>query len=127
MSLAHTLRFMTAVAFRRLDGTLHPGVWHHRGLPTYDPATGTVTAPAAALYPVEVLVSEYKADEIDGVRVLSTDRRLCVRQETLPVAPGLRDRVELDSTTWWFLVSQHQDAASLTWQFQGRAEGEQTP
>jgi hypothetical protein len=118
---------MSKVAFQRLDGTLHPGLLHHRGLPTYDPATGTVTSPAAEVYPVEVLVSQYRADEIDGVRVLSTDRRLCIRQETLPVTPGLRDRVELDSATWWLLVRQEQDAAGLVWIWQGRAEGEQLP
>lgn len=137
MSLKTTLQSMTNVAFRALDGTLLPGVWMHRPLPTYDPVTGDVIAPPAALYEVSVLVSQYRRDEIDGVRILATDRRLCVMQalatnvptpsvlmpQGLPVAPTVRDQVEIGGTLWR-LVTVEQDAAGLTWCCQGRAEGE---
>jgi hypothetical protein len=137
MSLQTTLQYMTRQAFRSLHGTLQVGTWVHRALPTYDPSTGIVSAPAPALYPVAVLVSQYRRDEIDGVRILATDRRLCVMQATvtdpqppgsavpqgLPVAPTVRDQVEIGSTLW-HLLDIAQDSAGLTWQCQGRAEGE---
>jgi len=131
MSLQTTLQYMTRQAFRSLNGTLQVGTWVHRALPTYDPATGTVVAPAPALYPVAVLVSQYRRDEIDGVRVLATDRRLCVMQglvtdpvptdqvpQGLPVVPTVRDQVEVQGTLWK-LVAIEQDAASLVWMCQG--------
>lgn len=138
MSLQTTLQAMTRQAFRHLNGTLQPGTWVHRALPTYDPQTGTVVAPAPALYPVSVLVSMYKREEIDGVRILATDRRLCVMQalatnvptpsllmpQGLPVIPTVRDQVEIGGTLWR-LQAVEQDAAALTWCCQGRAEGEQ--
>lgn len=124
MSLQATLQAMTRHAFAALDGTLRPGVWMHRPLPTYDPMTGDVVAPPAALYEVSVLVSQYRQEDIDGVRVLASDRRLCVRQAELPVAPSVRDRVDVGGTLWQVLQLA-QDAAGLTWQCQGRAEGEQ--
>lgn len=124
MSLQTTLQSMTRHAFRALDGTLLPGVWMHRPLPTYDPLSGDVIAPPAALYEVSVLVSQYSREEIDGTRILATDRRLCVRQAELPVAPSVRDRIDVGGTVW-ALVQIAQDAAGLTWMCQGRAEGEQ--
>jgi hypothetical protein len=138
MSLQTSLQYMTRQAFRSLNGTLLPGTWVHRALPTYDPSTGNVVAPAPALYPVAVLVSMYKRDEIDGVRILATDRRLCVMQavgtdpqppgsavpQGLPVMPTVRDQVEVQGTLW-LLMDVAQDAAGLTWQCQARAEGEQ--
>lgn len=124
MNLASTLQAMTRHAFAALDSTLLPGVWMHRPLPTYDPVTGDVIAPPAALYEVSVLVSQYTREEIDGVRILSTDRRLCVRQAELPVAPTVRDRIDVGGTLWQVL-QLGQDAAGLTWQCQARAEGEQ--
>lgn len=125
MNLKTTLQSMTRQAFAALDGTLLPGVWMHRPLPTYDPQTGDVTAPPAALYEVSCLVSQYRRDDIDGVRVLSTDRKICVRQAALPVAPSVRDRIDVGGTLW-LVVSLAQDAAGLTWSAQGRAEGEGT-
>lgn len=124
MSLQTTLHSLTRQAFLALNGTLPPAIWLHRALPTYDPATGEVVAPPAALYEVPVLVSQYRRDEIDGVRILATDRRLCVRQAALPVQPTVRDQVEIGGTLW-HLLSVEQDAAGLTWCGQGRAEGEQ--
>jgi hypothetical protein len=137
MSLQTTLQYMTRQAFRSLNGTLQVGTWVHRALPTYDASTGNVVAPAPALYPVAVIVSQYRRDEIDGVRILATDRRLCVMQglvtdptptdqvpQGLPVMPTVRDQVEVNGTLW-VLVTVEQDAAGLTWQCQARAEGEQ--
>lgn len=123
MNLQTTLQAMTRQAFRALDGTLLSGVWMHRALPVYDPVTGDVVAPPAALYEVSVLVSQYSREEIDGVRILATDRRLCVRQAELPVAPTVRDRLDVGGTLW-SVQQLAQDAAGLTWQIQGRAEGE---
>jgi hypothetical protein len=138
MSLQSTMQAMTRQAFRSLNGTLQPGTWVHRALPTYDPSSGNVVAPAPALYQVAVLVSMYKKDEIDGVRILATDRRLCVMQaaqsdpqpsgsavpQGLPVAPTVRDQVEVQGTLW-LLKAVEQDAAGLVWMCQGCSEGEQ--
>lgn len=124
MTLQTTLQSLTAQAFRTLHSVLVPGLYLHQALPTYDPQTGTVVAPPPALYDVQVLVSQYSRQEIDGVRVLATDRKLGVEQATLPITPAARDSIELDGRTWEVLEVT-QDAASLLWVCQGRAAGEE--
>lgn len=138
MTLQTTLHAMTRQAFRSLNGTLQAGTWIHRALPTYDPATGNVVAPAPELLPVAVIVSMYRREEIDGVHILGTDRKLCVMQavasdpqppgsavpQGLTVAPTVRDQVEVAGVLWRIVVLE-QDAATLVWIAQARAEGEQ--
>ena len=91
--------------------------------------------------PVRVAVFDpgrsYPREEVDGVRILATDKRLCVYQALptdtpaltaqiplgLTLEPSVQDEIELDGKVW-HIVSIEEDAARLTWQVQGRAEGE---
>lgn len=137
MSLQTTLYYMARQAYRGLNGVLQPGVWVQRGEGVYDPSTGEVVEPEPARYQVHVLLRQYPKDEVDGVRVLSTDKQLFVYQglptdvpplspqvpQGLPVQPTVRDEVEVGGVTW-HLVSLDQDTARLTWQAQARSEGE---
>jgi hypothetical protein len=137
MSLLTTLQYHTRLAYRALNGVLQPGMWVQRGEGVYDPETGDVVEGEPVRVPVSVLVSSYPREEVDGVRILSTDRRLCVYQalptDTPPVTPQvplgltleptIQDDIEVDGKVW-HIVSLDEDAARLTWQVQGRAEGE---
>jgi hypothetical protein len=137
MSLLTTLQAQTRLAYRALNGVLQPGTWVQRGEGVYDPETGEVVEPAPQRYPVSVLVRQYPREEVDGVRILATDKQLCVYHalpsdvppatlqvpQGLPVTPTVRDDVEIAGVTWR-LVSVEEDAAQLTWQAQARAEGE---
>lgn len=137
MSLLTTLQHHTRLAYRALNGVLQPGVWVQRGAGVYDPETGEVVQPEPVRVPVSVLVSSYPREEVDGVRILSTDKRLCVYQalptDTPPVTPQaplgltleptIQDDIEVDGKIW-HIVSLEEDAARLTYQVQGRAEGE---
>ena len=137
MSLLTTLQHHTRLAYRALNGVLQPGVWVQQGAGVYDPETGEVVFPEPVRVAVSVLVSSYPREEVDGVRILATDKRLCVYQALptdtpaltpqmplgLPLEPSVQDAIELDGKTW-HIVSLDEDAARLTWQVQGRAEGE---
>ena len=137
MSLLTTLQHHTRLAYRALNGVLQPGVWVQRGEGVYDPETGEVVEPDPVRVAVSVLVSSYPREEVDGVRILSSDRRLCVMQALptdvppqtpqvplgLALEPTERDEIELDGKVW-HILSLEEDAARLTWQVQGRAEGD---
>jgi hypothetical protein len=123
MSLQTSLQYMARQAFRSLNGTLLPGTYMNRAVGSYDPQTGTVLSPAPALYDVRVLVSQYRQQEIDGTRVLASDRRLCIEQSMLPIVPSARDWIEIGHTVW-NVLDIRQDAAGLVWEFQGRAAGD---
>lgn len=137
MSLLTTLQHHTRLAYRALNGVLAPGVWVQRGEGVYDPATGEVVEPEPVRVPVSVLVSSYPREEVDGVRILASDKRLCVMQALptdvppaspqvplgLTLEPTLRDEIEI-GTKVYHVVSIDADAAQLTYQIQGRAEGE---
>lgn len=123
MSTHQAMQFMNAVLHRVLDGVQLEASFLHRGLPVYDPATGTVLAPGVETHDVPVLLLRFRASEVDGVRVLTTDRRLHIEQALLPVTPALRDRVEVGGHTYQVLLVS-QDAAGLVWSLHGRVEGE---
>lgn len=137
MSLLTTLQSHTRLAYRALNGVLQPGTWVQQGPGVYDPNTGEVVFPEPVRAAVSVLVASYPREEVDGVRILSTDKRLCVYQALptdtpaltpqiplgLTLEPSVQDAIELDGKTW-HIISLEEDAARLTWQVQGRAEGE---
>lgn len=123
MSTHQAMQMMNAVLHRVLDGVQREGTYLHRGLPVYDPATGTVLAPGVESYAVPVLLLRFRAADVDGVRVLTTDRRIHVEQALLPVTPANRDRVEVAGVTYQVLEVR-QDAAGLVWSLHGRLEGE---
>ena len=132
-----TTQHHTRLAYRALNGVLQPGFWVQQGEGVYDPATGDVVAGEPVRVAVSVLVSSYPREEVDGVRILASDRRLCVYQALptdtpaltpqiplgLTLEPTLRDEIEVGGKTW-HIVTLEEDVAQLTWQVQGRSEGE---
>jgi hypothetical protein len=137
MSLLTTLQHHTRLAYRALNSVLQPGTWVQRQPGVYDPETGEVVEPEPVRVAVSVLVSSYPREEVDGVRILASDKRLCVYQGLptdapalspqvplgLSLVPTVRDEIEIGATVY-HIVSIEEDAARLTWQVQGRAEGE---
>jgi len=137
MSLLSTLQHHTRLAYRALNGVLQPGFWVQQGPGVYDPNTGEVVFPEPVREAVSVLVSSYPREEVDGVRILATDRRLCVYQALptdtpavtpqiplgLTLEPSVQDAIELDGKVW-HIIALAEDVARLTWIVQGRAEGE---
>lgn len=91
---------------------------------TYDTLTGdTVLGPSVAL-PVSALVSRYRSDELIPDTVLSTDRKVAIRQQEMPgVIPAMRDRVTMDGTTW-YVMGCHQDTGASLWVLQVRRDSE---
>jgi hypothetical protein len=137
MSLLTTLQHHTRLAYRALNGVLQPGVWVQQAAGVYDPETGDVVEGEPVRVPVSVLVSSYPREEVDGVRILATDKRLCVYQALptdtpaltpqiplgLTLEPTMQDDIEVGGKTY-HIVSLEADVAQLTYQVQGRAEGE---
>lgn len=91
---------------------------------TYDTFTGdTVLGPNVAL-PVSALVSRYRSDELVPDTVLSTDRKVAIRQAEMPgVLPATRDRVTMDGATW-YVMDVHQDTGASLWVVQVRRDSE---
>lgn len=137
MSLLTTLQHHTRLAYRALNGVLQPGTWVQSLPGVYNPVTGDVVEPEPVRVPVSVLVSAYPREEVDGVRILASDKRLCVYQALptdvpaltpqvplgLTLEPTVRDEIEVDGKVW-HVLSVDEDVAKLTWIVQGRAEGE---
>jgi hypothetical protein len=56
--------------------------------------------------------------------VLSTDRKVAIRQDELPgVVPGVRDRVTMDGQAW-YVIDVHQDTGASLWVLQVRRDSE---
>lgn len=80
--------------FGQLGAVRRPGTT--TGPVFYDPTPGTPTNDAARF-----VITSYMARDIDGSRVLATDKKALVAPGTLPSAPGLADKlVEADGTVW---------------------------
>ncbi len=64
--------------------------------PDYDPAPGPEVD-----YPAQFAVMDYMATEIDGTRVLASDKKALLAVGTLTITPGLNDKlVEADGTVY---------------------------
>lgn len=91
---------------------------------TYDTFTGdTVLGPSVAL-PVQALVARYRSPELIPDTVLSTDRKVAIRQAEMPgVIPAVRDRVQMDGALW-YVLDVHQDTGASLWVLQVRRDSE---
>lgn len=91
---------------------------------SYETLTGdTVLGPSVAL-PVQALVARYRSPELLPDTVLSTDRKVAIRQTEMPgVIPAVRDRVTMDGATW-DVMDVHQDTGASLWVLQVRRDSE---
>jgi hypothetical protein len=91
---------------------------------SYDTLTGDTVLGANVALPVQALVSRYRSPELMPDTVLSTDRKVAIRQAELPgVVPGVRDRVTMDNATW-YVMDVHQDTGASLWVLQVRRDSE---
>ena len=64
--------------------------------PEYDPTPGATTD-----YPARFAMLDYEASEIDGTRVLATDKKALLAVGSLTISPALEDKlVEADGTVY---------------------------
>jgi hypothetical protein len=64
--------------------------------PEYDPTAGSDVD-----YPATFAVMDYAASEIDGTRVLATDKKALLAVGSLTISPALEDKlVEADGTVY---------------------------
>lgn len=63
------------------------------GTPTYDPATGALSASAPSLISIRGVFVSYKDDAVDGTVVRSGDRRLLMQASDAPTDPRVGDQV----------------------------------
>jgi hypothetical protein len=90
----------------------------------YDPLTLEGTRGAAVSLPVQALVTRYRSGELAPDTVLSTDRKVAIRQVELPgVIPATRDRLTMDGHTW-YVIDVHQDTGGSLWVLQARRDSE---
>ena len=87
----------------------------------YNPATGK-TGPATIVdYPCQGIVSTYRQNEITGTSILTTDRRVTIRQLEVVGAGTITttDKFVLAGTSRT-IVNVQQDAAGVLWVLQVR-------
>lgn len=64
--------------------------------PDYDPTPGAVVD-----HPARFVMIEFSANEIDGTRILATDKKALVSPGSLTIDPATTDHlVEADGTVW---------------------------
>lgn len=88
------------------------------GNPTYNPATGVVTA-TTTTQNFNALVTGYERYEVDGTKVLATDAKVIVPQSRITGTPLTTDTLTISSTSW-DIKSVTPDAADATWTIQAR-------
>lgn len=91
---------------------------HVTGNPTYTPATGTVTD-STTDYTVSVVFNQYKAADVDGANILSTDQQALIPVENLGCTPSNHDYMTVDGERW-NVVDKETDPAEALWILQIR-------
>lgn len=118
MGLRSTIDKAVGTAFKAAGDIPKTLTYHSITIGAYNPATGT-TSTTTATHSVQYIRQDYSAIEIDGEVVKPYDKRVILRQSTLPVTPKLTDTVVIDAVTW-NVVNFEQDPAGATWVLQLR-------
>ena len=91
---------------------------HNMGNPTYDPATGVVTATTTS-QAFNAIVTGYDRQEVDGIKVLMTDAKIIFPQSVITGTPVTTDTLTIGSTNW-DIKDVTPDPADATWTIQAR-------
>lgn len=68
---------------------------------TYDPSTGATTRTETVQTIPDAILTSYKQSDIDGDRVLETDRKLIIQTSRLAAEPRKgEDQVDIAGTRW---------------------------
>lgn len=93
-----------------------------RSIPgVYNPATGKTGPATVTDYPCQGVVGTYQQNEINGTSILTTDRRVTIRQAEVAGAGVVTtsDKLVIAGTTRT-IVNVQADAASILWTLQVR-------
>ena len=87
----------------------------------YNPATGKTGPATITDFPCKAIVGTYKQNEITGTSILTTDRRVTIRQAEVAAAGTVTttDKFVLAGTSRT-IVNVQADAASVLWVLQVR-------
>lgn len=86
--------------------------------PAYDPTPGTPTT-----YAVSYVVDDYRNSELDGTRVLQSDKKLTMAVKALSITPATSDTlVETDGSVYKIIDVKplQPGATTLLWEIQAR-------
>lgn len=98
-----------------LADAIKPFTGNRQGAGVYDPATGEV-ASTASQYSGRGIFASYKAQDIDGTLILSSDVKLTALQIEVTDAPQVGDKINGKH-----VQTVGKDAVSATWVLQLRA------
>lgn len=84
----------------------------------YDPSAGNSDA-VETDYPLDVVIAEYDAHQIDGTLVRANDRQIIVDAISVTFTPKPGDKITND-TNEYHVVNASQDPAKASWTMQVR-------
>ena len=122
MGLKETFGAAAGTAFAAVGNIAESANYYARSSATYNVSAGTVTS-QDSVYMVSGIFSNYKAKQVDGIKILNTDLQLFMPQSELPLEPTLHDyveRIEAGCSVRYEVLDYQQDAAKATWKVQLR-------
>lgn len=120
MSLADAFQAAATAVFAAMTGVRKTGTYNVAGTAGYNAETGLQTFTGGAAVPLEnVILSDYRAEEVDGEKILDQDRRALVLAREIPVQPGRADTLTVGGTTYQ-IIHWQRDPAEAVWAFQIR-------
>ena len=121
MGLKTVFANAAAVAFKAADDIPLAVSLRRTVAGTYHPATGTTTPSTTTDYACQAIQGTYKQSEIDGTSILTTDRKVTVRQAEVAAMGTVTtsDKVVIGSTVKT-IVNVGQDCAGVLWVLQVR-------
>ena len=90
---------------------------------TIDHTTGEIT-PVVLLTTVEALVSAFRPDELDNVRVTNIDRKVLIRHSDLTTPPAVTSTVLIHGESWSMQSPPELVANEGLWQLHVRQVGQ---
>lgn len=122
MSLKDTFSKAAQTGATIFNSVFKDAVYYGEASSVYNASSGAVSAIVSS-EAISILLSNYKAREIDGERVLPTDLKGMIPQANINSTPALNDHiqvVESGASVTYEIINIMEDAAEATWVFQLR-------
>jgi len=102
------------------DGLAPTGTFFRMVASTYDTATGRVINTETAYSDVPMVFASYKSEEIDDSEIVTTDQKVIIAANDLPVVPKVQDRVSDPSGEEYMIMDVKGVPGKSLWRLQVR-------
>lgn len=122
MGLADIVQKAAKTAFKAIGDIPLTCTYTDKGMPVYDPASGTYSSSDTDYTGLKFVFENYEANEVSasGGVILTTDQKASIPNLNLTPTPQIKDLITDSDSVVWVIENIKTDPAKALWIFQVR-------